>query len=103
MSVYQKGLKKSKKDIRGLVKLLGSKSFISKVYLKGSRSPLSKKQHRRDSDWDLVIQMNNDKGFVQTNLRKLNYFADLTKINVGGKLPLECVELYPEDKHNILK
>lgn len=68
MSQNNNNLPTSKKDADRYVSGLRKNKLIKEVYIKGSRSPLSKKVSRYDSDWDIEIIV--DERIVIANPRR---------------------------------
>lgn len=55
MSRPRPDLPNSTEAAREYVEVLSRNPFVEEVYIKGSRSPLSKKTAREDSDWDIEV------------------------------------------------
>lgn len=87
MSKERKDLSNKEEDILSYIKLLLNCSFVKNIYIKGSRSTLSKKQPRKDSDWDLEIITDNKVFF--TNPRKLGLHVDLHYTKTPSNLSVE--------------
>lgn len=73
---------------KAYIKFLLSHDSITDVYIGGSRSPLTKKQPNKHSDWDLFITTNVTRVFISSP-RKLKIFnAD---VHQGTKIPPQYV------------
>lgn len=92
----------SKKALREYVDWVSKIPYVEKVLLHGSRSPLSEKKHRRDSDWDLVLVVS--KKFTIVHPRKAEQLhADVISVMKGKESSiLNAVEIYPTDEHKII-
>jgi len=71
MSRERKDLDNSKEAIKKYVDYLYGSQFVKDVYIKGSRSPLTKKEPIATSDWDIEVVYLGNKRLVLTDPRKL--------------------------------
>lgn len=76
--------------------------MVESVWLAGSRSPKHYKQHRVDSDWDLVLSVTSVFRIAQPRTTDAIH-ADLvmTMKSDVDQFP-HAVPLYPSDPHNLL-
>lgn len=77
--------------------------MVESVWLAGSRSPKHYKQHRDDSDWDLVLSVNSVFRIAQPRQTD-KIHADLVmtmRLDVD-QFPF-AVPLYPDDPYGLLK
>lgn len=93
------------KDVKPYIEFLGGISFVSKVYLHGSRSPLSNRPAREDSDWDFICVVSTDSPIRMKAPRESHgIHADTIYIQ---PYQLEhykkAVMLFPNDEYGVLK
>lgn len=99
MSKPNPELSHAKADIRRYVGYLAAMPYVSAVFIVGSRSPLNKKQHRVDSDWDLMPLRTGD-GFI---LRPRKFpFKLLADLMAFRERP-DAVEIWPTDQYGVLQ
>lgn len=87
MSKPRPDLDNSKEKIFEYLDYLYSLQYVKEVYIKGSRSPLSKKTPRTDSDWDIEILVEN-KLFI-TQPRELGLHVDLHQVKTPSKISVK--------------
>ena len=104
MSKPRKDLSTDCSSLQKYVSWLGANKNVVSVYLAGSRSPLRSKQHKEDSDWDLV---------VFTKLKKLKFPNPRNQFKIHVDLLVvhdskvdrykKSVQLWPEDTHKVFE
>lgn len=99
MSKPNPNLSHNTQDIARYVQHVAAMSYVSTIYIVGSRSPLSRKESRPDSDWDLMIERSGEGHIMQPRKWPHLLLADLMPYRERP----DMVEIWPEDKHGILK
>lgn len=99
-------LPNTKKAIRRYLKSISALPYVEKIYLVGSRSPISKSKPRKDSDWDFKIYSSLSTLKLPHPRRDLKLVhADIIMMydNSNIKTDKKAVEIYPTDEYKILK
>ena len=97
MSQFVKGLSNKLSDVKCFVEHLSHMSYVERIWLVGSRSPLSHKKARFESDWDLMPQLIVD-GHIP---RPRNHVWNLAVDIFSYRERPDMVEIWPSDNYNI--
>lgn len=94
----------TKKAAKAYVAWLSGLGVADSIHVAGSRSPLRKKKHHKNSDWDLVLV---------TSVEKLKLTQPRTGNVLHGDLLIlspeqfkhqeKVAQVYPKDEHKIFK
>jgi len=107
MSLDRSDLDTSTEGAAKIVSILSGISFVTEVYLNGSRSPNAVRPPREDSDWDFICVTNRDFK-TRYQMRRISesygFHADAIFIN-SSQLEhyKQAVMIYPNDEHGVLK
>lgn len=108
MSQPRPDLDNSVKALKEYITYIKNYSGLVEIRLWGSRSPLKRKQHRDDSDWDLIVVWERPTRSIDPRTR-LGFHADIASVGKEdfskwtGRAVKTSIQIYPTDKHNILK
>ena len=95
-------------DIRDYVhNFLGKINGVIEVRLWGSRSPMKAKQHRANSDWDLLLICENHVLIPDPKLRSVGIYVDVASVSKKHWDSFKdknttSVQIYPVDEYGVL-
>lgn len=106
MSQRRPDLLVSKEEANKVVGFLASIEFVDEVYINGSRSPISRRQSRSDSDWDFLCVTNRTEK-VRYYMRRLRdshkFHGDAIFINRENlHRYLHAVMVHPTDEQKVI-
>ena len=108
MSQPRPDLKNDVQALREYITYIKQFSGLVEIRLWGSRSPLKRKQHTKDSDWDLIVVWETPTRSINPRTR-LKFHADIASLGLekfktltGGAIEAS-IQIYPTDEYNILK
>lgn len=107
MSKSRPDLSNSKEHIAELVlKTLATQRQVNAIRLSGSRSPLSKKPARDDSDWDLSVVVDEKllHIFKLPDYRKTSHRLHVdVAVRTTSTIDRNSVEIWPTDEYGVLQ
>lgn len=104
MSQSRPDLDLSVKGLNTVVKFLSGMVFVNEVYVNGSRSPVSPRKARSDSDWDLICIVNEGVKVRNKSVRDTHKFhADVIYITKKQLIHYnQAAQIWPSDEHGVL-
>lgn len=99
-------LPNSKEEVKKYIESISKIPYVDKIYLVGSRSPLSKKSSRVESDWDFKIISSLKTLKLPHPRRDLQLIhADIVMLYEleAIKSDKKAVEVYPNDVYKIFE
>ena len=93
MSKAQPNLSNKAADIARYVRHIGAMSYVGRVFIVGSRSPLSGKEPHDGSDWDIMPERIGAGHITRPRRSPFFIHADLFPFRER----LDMVEVYPND------
>lgn len=103
VSKERKDLAHSKVAARKAVVWLSKLPGVESVWLGGSRSPFTRRDPRRGSDWDFWVVTKVPNLYIPPIMKAVGIHADVLIMPEAPTPNRKYAQLYPDDPHKVLK
>lgn len=99
MSKLVAGQSNEIEDVVKYIHHISNSTYVKRIFIVGSRSPLSKKTARPDSDWDIMVEKDPEDGY----LPRPRTWAIPVALDIFSMQDREdAVEIWPTDEQGVL-